>query len=190
VYHSSTMKRFGSAVLLVLAPMLAACGLAGGVEPRSTPVFFRVPDQGLGLAADALPPPLTPIPDCAVTLPELALPPGESRAVHVGEENGHFVGLWPNGVVVFKPGGAGTVESDGALSMKFWWWRPERGGRLEINGHRLDAVAGPLEAYVPEGYDDYFTPTGLSFPTQGCWEVTGRVGDATITFVTLVLVQP
>jgi hypothetical protein len=30
-------------------------------------------------------------------------------------------------------------------------------------------------------------PSGLSFPTEGCWEVTGAVGDAELTFVTLVL---
>jgi hypothetical protein len=27
---------------------------------------------------------------------------------------------------------------------------------------------------------------GLDFPTPGCWEVTGRVGDARPTFVVLV----
>jgi len=30
-------------------------------------------------------------------------------------------------------------------------------------------------------------PTELIFPTEGCWEVTGRVGDASLTFVTLVV---
>jgi hypothetical protein len=75
--------------------------------------------------------------------------------------------------------------------MKFWWWRPEKGGSLEISGHRLDAPAAPLRASVPIGYDgQHFQATGLIFPTQGCWEVTGRVGDASLTFVTLVLVQP
>jgi hypothetical protein len=28
-----------------------------------------------------------------------------------------------------------------------------------------------------------FHATALIFPTAGCWEVTGRVGDASLTFV-------
>ena len=31
--------------------------------------------------------------------------------------------LWPDGTVVFKPGGPGSVEEDGSLSMKFPWTR-------------------------------------------------------------------
>jgi hypothetical protein len=30
-------------------------------------------------------------------------------------------GLWPNGTVVFKPGGAGFQTKDGGLGMKFGW---------------------------------------------------------------------
>jgi len=57
------------------------------------------------------------------------------------EKNGKYgnealtTGLWPEGKVVFKPGGAGFVLEDGALAMKFWWWRPV-GGRLTIEGRR------------------------------------------------------
>jgi hypothetical protein len=32
-----------------------------------------------------------------------------------------------------------------------------------------------------------FKRTGLIFPTKGCWEVTGRVGEANLTFVTVVV---
>jgi hypothetical protein len=32
-----------------------------------------------------------------------------------------------------------------------------------------------------------FQATGISFPTAGCGEVTGRVGTASLTFVTLVV---
>lgn len=32
-------------------------------------------------------------------------------------------GLWPNGTVVFKPGGAGFQTKEGALGMKFGWTR-------------------------------------------------------------------
>ena len=94
---------------------------------------------------------------------------------------------WPDGTVVFKPGGAGFVLPDGSLSMKFGWERGVRGA-LVIDGHRLDAPAPPLRANIPRGYGDIgFQSTALIFPTPGCWEVTGHVGDARLTFVTRVV---
>jgi hypothetical protein len=37
---------------------------------------------------------------------------------------------------------------------------------------------------VPDGYGPTgFQATGLVFPTPGCWEVTGRVGQDTLRFV-------
>jgi hypothetical protein len=69
--------------------------------------------------------------------------------------------------------------------MKWWWWRA--GGQLEIEGRRLDAPAPPLGAHVPGGYFGDFQATGLVFPTEGCWEVTGRVADRSLTFVVRVV---
>ena len=87
----------------------------------------------------------------------------------------------------FRPGGAGFVTRDGSLGMKFGWWRGVS-GQLRIEGHRLDAAAPPLRAEVPSGYGDRgFQATYVIFPTPGCWEVTGRVGDASVTFVTKVV---
>ena len=96
-------------------------------------------------------------------------------------------GLWTDGTVVFKPGGSGFVTQDGALGMKFGWRRGAR-GRLTISGRRLDAPALPLRAQIPDGYGDSgFQATYLIFSTPGCWEVTGRVGDSSLTFVTNVV---
>lgn len=96
------------------------------------------------------------------------------------------VALPTNGTVVFRPGGPGFKTSDGSLGMKFGWMRGVR-GRLQIEGRRLDAAASPLQAHVPEDYGDSgFQATALIFPTPGCWKVTGRVGEASVTFVTMV----
>lgn len=96
-------------------------------------------------------------------------------------------GLWPDGAVVFKPGGAGFITPDGSLGMKFGWTRGVR-GQLRIEGRRLDSSAAPLRSVVPKGYGEIgFQATGLVFSTPGCWEVTGRVGDASLTFVTKVV---
>jgi hypothetical protein len=96
-------------------------------------------------------------------------------------------GLWPEGTIVFKPGGAGFVTRNGSLGMKFGWMRGVAGD-LRITGRRLDAEAPPLRSEVPGGYGDRgFQATYLIFPTPGCWEVTGHVGDSTVTFVTKVV---
>ena len=94
---------------------------------------------------------------------------------------------WPEGTVVFKPGGPGFVLNDGALSMKFPWSRGVK-GQLTIDGRRLDLPAPPLRAEIPNGYGDIeFQSTAIIFPTPGCWEVTGHVGEARLTFVTRVV---
>jgi len=73
--------------------------------------------------------------------------------------------------------------------MKFGWLRGAGlRGKLTIHGKRLDAAAPPLRANIPEGYGDTgFQATGLIFPTEGCWEVTGEVGDTSVTFITRVV---
>jgi hypothetical protein len=95
--------------------------------------------------------------------------------------------LWTDGTVIFKPGGPGSVEEDGSLEMKFPWRRFVK-GQLTIEGHRLDGSAPPLRAHIPAGYGDTgFQSTALIFPTPGCWEVTGHVGNGRLTFVTRVV---
>jgi hypothetical protein len=93
-------------------------------------------------------------------------------------------GLGPDGVI---PADARFVESDGSIGWKFGWWRIAP-GKLAISGSRLDAVAPPLRASVPDGYGQQgFQASGVYFPTGGCWEVTGAVGDSELTFVAFVI---
>jgi hypothetical protein len=94
-----------------------------------------------------------------------------------------FTVLWPEGNILMGPH---NVEPDGSLSMKFVWWRGVK-GQLSIEGRRLDADAPPLRASIPDGYGDSgVQASALIFPTEGCWEVTSRVGDAALTFITRV----
>jgi hypothetical protein len=73
-----------------------------------------------------------------------------------------------------------------AGGVKVGWWRTAP-GKLTIEGKRLDAPAPPLRADVPEGYGSSgFQATGIDFPTEGCWEVTGKVGDRSLRFVVQV----
>jgi hypothetical protein len=134
---------------------------------------------GLQLLSGASPAQPAVAQECVVTV----APPGGE----VGDSRLTVVIGWPEGEVVFKPGGPGFVTSDGALGMKFGWYRGVR-GRLTIEGRRLDGDATPLRSEVNNGYGDTgFQATYVIFPTPGCWEVTGRVADASVTFITRVV---
>jgi hypothetical protein len=93
---------------------------------------------------------------------------------------------WVPGKFVFAPGGAGFVDHDGALGIKFAFNRL-RPGRLFVGGRRLDGPAGPARAYIYDYPESGGQPFYLVFPTPGCWEITGGVGEDSLTFVVLVV---
>lgn len=133
---------------------------------------------------------------CPVTLPPAPVAAHDAKShFEPGTSHGKPVltlgpfGLWPEGTIVFRPGGPGSIKPDGSLWMKFGWTREEGlRGKLKIHGRRLDAPAPPLRADIPDGYGDTgFQATALIFPTEGCWEVTGEVADTRVTFVTRVV---
>jgi len=188
---------------LLLLGLLAACVGArkGGTPPNPssvTPLSVVLPTN----------PPLSPppptdtpyptpapliksaIPSCPVTLPNGKSPAASDASdFNHGNEDGtlHTIISWPGGAVIFARDGPGFVGTDGSLAMKWPWWRGVP-GKLTIEGRRLDAPAPALRAEVTDGYGDSgFQPISLIFPTQGCWEVTGIVGNARLTFVTLVV---
>lgn len=127
--------------------------------------------------------------DCPVTRPTTA-PPSIGRALFgsgsaYGNEALWVGALGPGGVIAADPR---MVQSDGSIDWKFGWWRIAS-GRLNITGRRLDGQAPPIRASVPEGYGDTgFQASGVLFPTEGCWEITGAVRDSMLRFVTLVRV--
>jgi hypothetical protein len=94
-------------------------------------------------------------------------------------------GLWPNGVVIMT---RDDVAPDGRLGMKFGWYRLIS-GYLTITARRLDAPAPPASGLTfPGGYGlTGFNASGVIFPTEGCWQVTGRVGRVALTFVAFVI---
>ena len=144
--------------------------------------FLATPDSGHRVSAL----PLQANVECAVTIPN-GIAAGEDHPDRRSFGNAQVsVGPWPDGTVVFKPGGPGFITRDGSLGMKFGW-RRGISGQLKIEGRRVDALAPPLRSEVSSGYGDRgFQATYVIFPTPGCWEVTGRVGDAKVTFITRV----
>jgi len=127
---------------------------------------------------------------CPITRPNGNHQPGDSGVGGYGNDD-----LWTN-VYMWSMDGTvpvdgGHVLADGEFGdMKWAWWRYVP-GKLTIEGRRLDGPARPLRAIVPDGYGNIgFQVSGLIFPTGGCWEVTGNVGDASLTFVTFVIPPP
>ena len=123
---------------------------------------------------------------CPVTKPNGNIPPGPSPSPDLYGNGALWTGLWPDGTIEFRPGGPGFVLQDGSLKMKFPWWRKAR-AKLTITGRRLDAPAPPLQADIGASTDFQFVPTYIIFPTEGCWEVTGKAGKASLTLVTRVV---
>ncbi len=128
-----------------------------------------------------------PPPPCAITKPD-----GKGSPVLNDPDRGGYgnealwtnLWMWGEDGVPVPPSHANPDRSFGP--MKWAWYRHVR-GRLSVDGRRLDAPAPALRVDVPEGYGDGgFQPVGITFPTEGCWQVTGRVGDASLTFVTRV----
>ena len=128
---------------------------------------------------------------CPVTIGRKSdISPAEFFGAGSAHWNGNlYVGaLWPDGTIVFRPGGAGSVYPDGSVGMKIAWYRGNGlHGKLAIRGKRLDAPAPPLRADFSDYGDTGFQASTVIFPTEGCWQVTGIVGDARVTFVTRVV---
>lgn len=175
--------------ILALSLAAAAWGLAGAApsSPVATPAASPAP--------------------CPITAPNGVQPAPD--ALVFGRGAGDFgngalwtaLWMWGEGEIRVDPG---HVQPDGSLGPMKWAWYRSVPGPLTVEGRRLDAPAPPLEAYGPGGAplappaatpagfevrypDEAFIPTGLVFPSEGCWEVAGRVGAARLTFVTRVV---
>jgi hypothetical protein len=110
---------------------------------------------------------------------------GQYLRAHLNWETGTLrAGILPDG------GAAATIQSDGSIWVKQGWWRG-LSARLVITGRRLDAPSPPLRASVPSGYGDSgFIATGLTFPSAGCWRVSGVLGSARLSYVVRIVKLP
>ena len=136
---------------------------------------------------------------CPVTVPTRAATPDAGFGPN-GFNYGNprlRVQLWPGGILragILPDGGSfATIHSDGSIRAKVGWWVRDP-AKLVIVGERLDRTAPPIRAHIPPGYGPQydigaslgFQPTGLVFPTVGCWRITGKAGTARLTFVVKV----
>ena len=184
------MRRLGP-LLAAMTVMLALQGCvrvpwSAEARPPGPTGVVSPPTAAGGL--DTATPPAVGRP-CPITQPNRSTPPGEAPS-----PNHHGNGeLWTaidrddTGVLRIRPD---EVETDGSLGRKMFWWRGFPGS-LTIEGRRLDAPAAPLRARIPAGYGPRgFQSSAVYFPSDGCWEVTGRIvgegREGRLTFVVLV----
>ncbi len=153
-------------ILAVFAAAVAACGTSGGVP---------VPVKGTTTEK------ISSTTTCAESETVREQPPNAagidpfgSGPWYVNEDRNIWVG-WGSGPSWVK-----------GQNKKVVWVKPA-GSPLIISGRRLNPDAEPMIAEQPGDYSSFgYDPTNLFFPTGGCWEIKGKVGVASITFVTRV----
>ena len=122
---------------------------------------------------------------CAVTLPNGMTPPAEEPAPgHHGNGQLYTV-LALDGEIRADER---FIEADGTNGWKLPIWRAlgvGEPGDLEISGHEL-MTGTAIRSLIPKGYGQRFQASGVYFPGAGCYEVTLRSSDASLTFITRV----
>jgi hypothetical protein len=120
---------------------------------------------------------------CPVTQPRSDRPHGPEDDRWYGNDK-LWVSLPPGGVLRVAPS---QVRPNGALFDKPDWMPTGVTGSLTVRGRRIDAHAPSLRVHsVNWGYNS--TGRGswrsaISYPTEGCWKLTGRVRDISISYV-------
>jgi hypothetical protein len=129
---------------------------------------------------------------CPVTVPNGSKPPGQPRSVP-WHGNGLLWAAWLN------PDGIYTVprdrlSRDGSIGAKLIWATSPPRRAPAVSGQRLDAPAPPLQmlganmgSFSNAANPSWATP--VVFPTPGCWRVTARVGDVSLTYAVDIRVQ-
>jgi hypothetical protein len=178
--------------------LLAVAGSAGVLLFALLGAGQEADDQDGAPSSSSWQPP----PACPVTVPNGSTPPGESSNPDTHGNGKLWASVNRTGIFRVAPRSApeylgpsgeiavdGVLGPDGSVGIKAPWWRgPGVRGRVRLRARRLDAPAPRVDRTVPpSGYGlTGFQAMGLSLPTTGCWKVTGSVGRAKLTFVTLV----
>jgi hypothetical protein len=134
---------------------------------------------------------------CPVTLPNSNRPPGASPSPDWHGNGLLWTSLPRHGVLAIPPT---RVDADGLFDKIGWLVADITLARmLTVRGERLDGPAPPMKLLGVNGPGQSSSPTrfrGASmatpvvFPTEGCWKITGRVQDVSLSFVLKVVTSP
>lgn len=149
------------------------CGRCEGARLRPTPARLRI----------------RPTASCPVTKPNGNAPPGQPRTVSWHGNGFLWAGLDRDGTLTAKPD---QVEPDGSIVDKLLWVTTPPWAKPTVTGERIDADAPPLRvvrvntgSFSGAANASHMTPVG--FPTAGCWRLTARLGDLSLTYVVRVV---
>jgi hypothetical protein len=162
------MSRCGLTLALLCAS-LAACG---GASSGKAGISART-----AVAATAH------LAGCPVTIPNGRKPPGEPQSREDHGNGALWTALAPDGQIVAT---REFVRPDGSMRIKFPWWGSGRAGTdLSITGSSIDPRGGFAHATISPGLTGapHFWASGIVFPVEGCWRITGTAGGASLTFV-------
>jgi hypothetical protein len=129
---------------------------------------------------------------CPATVPNGSKPPRQPRSV-TWHGNGLLWAAWlnPDGVYAVP---LDQVGPDGSIGTKLYWATSPPRRAPAISGRRLDAPAPPLRVLGANmgSFSSAVNPswaTPVVFPTPGCWRVTARVNDVSLTYAVDVRVR-
>jgi hypothetical protein len=189
-------KIYFTLTLLALASLLAGC--AGSAVVQSNEVIpTSLPEK---VQPTIIPEVVSKSPPATCPVTVLQNPAFMPPAPY--SPNGPFSGwFWygSNSLWVAIPSGAVwhpmPNNSEGYFDKVFWWrdgyvWNEEPEPNLAVIGERLDAKAPSIRASrATNAYASDIGSAmlvGVDFPTLGCWKITGRYGDAELSFVVWV----
>ncbi len=127
---------------------------------------------------------------CPVTLPNQNRPPGQPRSMSWYGNGLLWAGISSTGTYAAPPS---QVGADGSIGNKLLWVTTPPWRKPTISGERLDAPGKLRVLGVNTGsFSNVDRPSHMSpvlFPTAGCWRLTARLGDVSLTYVVSVVVQ-
>lgn len=127
---------------------------------------------------------------CPVTIPSRSTaPPGLERRPYWLTNGFLWTALPPEGVL------RGRVAPDGSVSTKWLWFAARVDGDLRVRLERLDAPSAAVDAQTVRGWVEGFRGSAtwaarMRFPAAGCWRISGRVADVTLSYVVAVTREP
>jgi len=192
--------------IFVLASLLAGCALSASAQASQVKALKAVtasaptgPPEKSGPtdSAQSEVMPHDSAASCPITVPQnppFVPPPPYDSMGYEGEfwygSNSLWTAVRQNGTWEALP-----HNPEGYTQKVFWWrdgyvWTEEPEPALTVTGERLDAPAPPLNASeaTNASASDIGSAmlVGIDLPTLGCWKITGKYGDAELSFVVWV----
>ena len=134
---------------------------------------------------------LQPTVGCPVTCPNGNRPPEQPRSVGWYGNGFLWAGVDRDGIWTAR---ADQVGEDGTIGNKLLWVTTPPWEKPTISGERIDVAAPPLSvlgvntgAFSGAANPSHMSP--VEFPVTGCWRLTARLGDVSLTYVVQVTVS-